>query len=127
MKSYIDSLPKDHLNNLYGKSIQVLSRGENVLISAIHGCGINIFLNLFSKLIREENIFKHIYLYDPSVEEDDIIKFVKKIKKSSNERNLVIIKSFEKLTDKVDILEKIHALRQPSPFNLVFIVFTDHT
>src|SRR5688500_191300 len=96
MKSYIDSLPKDHLNNLYGKSANILSTGENVLISAIHRCGINIFLNLFSKLIKEENIFKNIYLYDPSVEEDDIIKFIKRIKKNHNQRNLVILKSFEK-------------------------------
>jgi hypothetical protein len=126
MKSFYEILPKNHFDNLYQKSINVLSKGENVLISAMYGCGSNIFPNYFSKIVRDEKVFDTIALYDPNLVDLDLPRFVSKLKNTKG-RTLVMVKSFEKTINKKETLEKIHSLRHLNTFNLVFIFFTDQT
>jgi hypothetical protein len=127
MKSFYEVLPKNHFDNLYNKTINILSKGENVLVSALYGCGSNIFPNYFSKLVKEDNIFDNVILYDTYLTNSSLSKFVRKIKKTNTERILVIVKTFDKIQNKKEVLEEIHSLRKLDPFSIVFLILTDPT
>lgn len=127
MKSYYDVLPKDYFDNLYTKVAKALIRGENVLVSAMWGCGGKTFLNLFLRLARKEKLFDQIYYFDPEANREKLDRFVKKYVASGKGRTVVTVRFFEKVEDKSVILERLHRMRVARPEELVFLVMTDHT
>lgn len=127
IKTYEYSLPKDHFNNLYEKVAIHLVKGENVLISAIYGCGSSIFLNLFLRLNNESGLFPKVYFYNPITNKVSITKYVKNIQKEDIGQKLLIIRLFEKIGNKKKILEELHSLKQPNPESITYLIFSDHT
>lgn len=125
--NYSEYLPKDYFGGIYKKVLTPLSKGENVCISAIRGCGRKTFLNFFIKNIKENNFFENYYLYNSFSDKKSLIKFVKEKIENNNSKNLFIIFLFELEVNKRKILEEIQLMRQPVPSNNVFLIFTDHT
>lgn len=126
-RNYYDYLERDYFGDLYRPVAASLTKGDSVCVSVLHGCGESVFLNFFTKLANEDKLFEATYFYDPESRKTDIVKFVKKIVKKDSSHKLFLIRLFETISEKRDILEKLQSLRQPDPFKNVFLVLTDHT
>ncbi|MBU0708643.1 helix-turn-helix domain-containing protein [Patescibacteria group bacterium] len=123
--TYYHALPRDYFNNLYPRVIEKLTKGENVLVSAMYGCGGKTFLNFFLRLAEENNLFDQILYFDPEIESSNLVDFVKK-QIGAYSQMLVIIRHFDMVEDKINTLEKLNRLRQPRPDNLTYLVITNH-
>ncbi|OGM21074.1 hypothetical protein A2714_01950 [Candidatus Woesebacteria bacterium RIFCSPHIGHO2_01_FULL_38_9] len=127
-KSYFELLPRDYFDGLYEKVMKDLKKGDNVCVSAIYGTGNRTFLNLFFRFAEEDKIFDKIVYFDPQRNLDNLASFVKGVKtKNRFQKILVVIRLFEKISNKRDVLEKLNSLRQPEPERLTFLVLADHT
>jgi hypothetical protein len=125
--SYYEYLPKDYFGELYEKALHTLSRGNNVCISTLSGCGGRTFLNFFLKQKDTDTAFNKVYYYDPVINQDSLVEAVRKTREQKFEKKLFIIRNFAQIPDRIMTLEKLNSLRQPNPETLVFLVFADHT
>lgn len=127
IKTYEYQLPRNYFDNLYEKTHTFLTKGENVLVSAIYGCGSSIFLNLFLRLNKEGHLLENVYFYDPISNKIPLIKFVKDIQKKDKKQKTLVIRLFEKIENKKEVLENLHSLKQVNSKNITYLIFTDHT
>jgi biotin operon repressor len=91
----------------------------------MYGCGGKTFVNFLLKIAKRENIFNDITYYDLSIVDEDIVSLVKK-DIVGRKKQLVILRMFESVDGKQEVLEKLNSLRQPNPQNLTYLVVTNH-
>lgn len=124
---YYAFLPKDYFNGLYFKVADKLSKGENVCVSVLRGCGGQTFFNYFLFYAKKDQLFKKIYHYDPEIEKQGIVPFVKEITKNLKTDSLIVTRLFQTNKNKKELLEKLNSLRLPIWDKLVFLFIVDHT
>jgi len=121
-------LAKDYFGEMYPKVIENLIRGENVCISVISGFGVKTLFNFLDFNISNDNLFDHVFVYDPEIEKGNLLEFTKGvISEFPDDNKLIIVRFFEQTKHKSEILEKLDSLRRRSPKSLVFLVFADHS
>lgn len=123
-KSYIEVLPKNYFDNLYARVVKPLVRGENVLVSALWGCGGNTFPNLFLRLAKQDTSFGGVYYFDPEVAGVRVEEWQSRIDFISKSKTVVIVPL--KAGGKTEILEQLHRWKASRPEEVVFLVTTDH-
>ncbi|OGM14481.1 hypothetical protein A3A76_05780 [Candidatus Woesebacteria bacterium RIFCSPLOWO2_01_FULL_39_23] len=125
-KAYFETLPKDYFGNLYQKVSSSLTKGENVCLSVIPGFGEKTIFNFLSFNFRSDKLFDEIYVYDPELENENIIDFTKKLIFANNLKNkLLIIRFFEQIEDKPKTLEKLDSLRRKNPKYLTYLAISN--
>ncbi len=128
MKNIYNAFPEDYMNSACQKALKNLSQGENVLISAMIGCGGKTFLNLFLLNCEKSKIFEEIQYYDPEVNSESLVNFVSnRIPQNKDVKVLFIVRLFNLLDNKNILLEKLSSLRQPKQKKILFLIITDHT
>lgn len=125
--NFYDQLPRNYFDNLYGKVVALLFKGENVCVSAFYGCGGKSFYQLFVREITKDKLFSNITYFDPELEKESLPKFAAKQVKKNNGPILVVIRLFEKIPNKQEILEKLLSLQQSCQKRIIYLVITDHT
>ena len=124
-KAYHETLPKNYFYGLYQKVSKSLNHGENVCISVLYGCGVKTSFNFLYNHLKKSKNFEAIDIYDPEIKDLDLVTFVSKVNRKKS--RLIIIRFFENLKNKREVLEKIDSFRRPNPASLVFLVIADHT
>ena len=125
-QAYFETLPKDYFGNLYQKVSNSLTKGENVCISIIPGFGEKTIFNFLNCNFKRDKLFNKINVYDPGLENDSIINFYKNLESGrASENKLLIIRFFEQIEDKNNILEKLDGLRRKNPKLLTFLAISN--
>ncbi len=123
MDTYASTLPDNYYYPSLSKQVlNLLTKGESVLVGGIYGCGIHTFLNVFSLQASQSKSFEHVSFFSSG---DFSINEIGKINQLPGDK-LVIIHSFEQLSDKSQLLDKLQQFSQPKK-DLVYLVITDHT
>ncbi|OGM30151.1 hypothetical protein A2630_02950 [Candidatus Woesebacteria bacterium RIFCSPHIGHO2_01_FULL_44_10] len=125
-KGYYHYLPKDYFDGLYERVVAKLARGQNVLISAMRGGGGKTFLNLFLNFSKKDGLFPKIYYYDPELESKKLVDFVGEMVNVSGKK-IIVVRLFENLENKREVLETLNSLRHPFPEKLTFLLIVNHT
>ncbi len=126
-RTYYKTLPKNYFDNLYCKVSYELTHGHNVCISVIRGGGARTIFNFLYNLIQENKLFDEIYIYDPEIDETNLVDLIRTYNTNTNKQKLIIIRSFEKLDDKQKILAQVDGLVSQTPEALTILGITDHT
>lgn len=120
------TLPRDYFKDLFDKVFNILSRDGNVCVSALIGGGGKTFFNYFLEKVNGLNFFKSIQYYDPDIEKVNILDYVKKNTPDQG-KNLFIIRLFEQIEGKQEVLENLEMIKKLHPGKLVYLIFSDHT
>ena len=124
--SYHESLKKEYFGDLYKRVSNHLIKGGNVCVSGIKGFGRKTVLNFLYFNFVNDKIFNRIFIYDPELEDENIVNYTKNIcVKSCSRGNLVIIRYFENIDEKPKILEKLDAIKRNISHKIVYLIFTD--
>ena len=127
-KAYHETLTKDYFGDLYDRVTQKITRGENVLISAIPGFGVKTVFNFLEYNIRSDALFEEILIYDPEIQAVPLVDFVKQsLNTTPAKSQLILVRFFESSKDKAATLERLDSLRRRNPKDMVFLIFADHT
>jgi len=123
--TYYKTLPKDYFDNLYTRVADKLTHNQNVCISVIRGGGARTIFNHLNNYLLEDKLFGEIKVFDPEIEDVNLTDFIKTLVDTPRQR-LVIIISFEQISDKQIVLTKLDSLRRRHPELLTFLAITDH-
>lgn len=127
IRSFYHYLPRNYFNNLYSHVAEKLKKSENVCVSVMYGCGSKTFLNFFLIVAKKDRLFRQILYFDPEVEKLNLVNFVRKNLSSNSPKKLVVVRLFETMADKSEILEKLNGFKIKFCGNPIFLFITDHT
>ncbi|KKU10140.1 MAG: hypothetical protein UX13_C0019G0008 [Candidatus Woesebacteria bacterium GW2011_GWB1_45_5] len=126
--SYTSTLPQNYFNDLYLKVSNVLKHRGNICISVMYGFGNKTVFNFLTGQLEKNRLFDKIAVYDPTLDRVDPVKFVKSlISKNKDENILIVIRFFEQIKNKRNILEKLRNLQGQNLNNVSFLAISDHT
>lgn len=126
-QNYHDFLPDNYFGEVYAKVLNSLNSRENVCVSAMIGCGGKTFANYFVSKFSRSHPSTKIFLFDPEVSPLNIIDFTKAKLTSKLPQTIIIVKAFNKIANKDQVLEKLSGLQQSVSKKVVFLMITDHT
>ena len=125
-KAYFETLPKNYFGGFYEKVTSALIKGENVCVSVIPGFGEKTVFNFLNYNFLEDELFNRIFIYDPELESVTLTDFAKQIDANNSvDNNLLIVRFFERIENKPEVLEKLDSIRRKNPKKLVYLVISN--